>query len=135
MSLLAALVLFELFTVETRDFFQQALESLPSNDPKALRSVFNMQQLAIPGVWLLYSIMLMAAGIRRRVRSLRILAMGLFGLTIIKIFIFDLSFLDTLYRIFSFIGLGLILLAVSYIYQRYKDLFPSRGESPAGGPM
>ena len=44
----------------------------------------------------------------------------LFGLAILKIFIYDLSFLDTLYRIFSFLGLGLILLAVSYLYQRYR---------------
>lgn len=127
LPLLASLVLFELFTVETRDYFQQALERLPSGDTEASRSLFNMQQLAISGVWLLYSITLMAVGIRRRLRSLRILAMGLFGLTILKIFIFDLSFLDTLYRIFSFIGLGLILLAVSYIYQRYKDRFSLTG--------
>ncbi|EGK11815.1 hypothetical protein HMPREF9374_1821 [Desmospora sp. 8437] len=127
LPLLASLVLFELFTVETRDYFQQALERLPSGDAEASRSLFNMQQLAISGVWLLYSITLMAVGIRRRLRSLRILAMGLFGLTILKIFIFDLSFLDTLYRIFSFIGLGLILLAVSYIYQRYKDRFSLTG--------
>jgi uncharacterized membrane protein len=46
----------------------------------------------------------------------------LFGFTILKIFIYDLSFLETLYRIFSFIGLGVILLAVSYLYQKYKDV-------------
>lgn len=127
LPLLASLVLFELFTVETRDYFQQAIERLSSGNPEASRSLFNMQQLAISGVWLLYSITLMAVGIRRCVRNLRILAMSLFGLTILKIFIFDLSFLDTLYRIFSFIGLGLILLAVSYIYQRYKDRFSLTG--------
>ena len=49
LSLLAALVLFELFTVETRDYFQQALERLPSGDTEASRSLFNMQQLAISG--------------------------------------------------------------------------------------
>jgi uncharacterized membrane protein len=46
----------------------------------------------------------------------------LFGITILKIFVYDLSFLETTYRIGSFIGLGLILLAVSYVYQRYKAL-------------
>jgi uncharacterized membrane protein len=50
------------------------------------------------------------------------LAIALFGVAILKIFIYDLSFLETLYRIFSFIGLGLILLVVSYLYQRYKDV-------------
>jgi uncharacterized membrane protein len=33
-----------------------------------------------------------------------------------------------LYRIFSFIGLGLILLTVSFVYQRYKDVLQLGGE-------
>ncbi len=49
-------------------------------------------------------------------------AFVLFGITILKIFIYDLSFLETLYRIFSFIGLGVVLLVVSYLYQHYKDV-------------
>jgi uncharacterized membrane protein len=64
----------------------------------------------------------MVLGIWKRARILRVVAMVLFGITILKIFIYDLSFLETLYRIFSFIGLGVILLAVSYLYQRYKSI-------------
>ena len=57
--------------------------------------------------------------------------MALFGFTILKIFIYDLSFLDTLYRIFSFVALGLILLTVSYLYQRYRAIIlgPSDAKS------
>jgi uncharacterized membrane protein len=80
----------------------------------------NLQQLVLSGVWLLYSVVLMIAGIWRRMQGLRIIAIILFGVTILKIFIYDLSFLQTLYRIYSFIGLGVILLTVSYLYQRYK---------------
>jgi uncharacterized membrane protein len=60
-------------------------------------------------------------------------AIGLFGIAILKIFLYDLSFLERLYRIFSFVGLGVILLLVSYLYQRYKEIIlsPSRAvESP-----
>jgi uncharacterized membrane protein len=71
---------------------------------------------------LLYSVALMAYGIWRSVRNVRIVAFVLFGITILKIFVYDLSFLETTYRICSFIGLGLILMAVSYAYQRYKEL-------------
>jgi uncharacterized membrane protein len=63
----------------------------------------------------------MGAGLLRRVRSLRIIAIVLFGIAILKIFFYDLSFLETLYRIISFIGLGIILLTVSYLYQRYRS--------------
>jgi uncharacterized membrane protein len=39
----------------------------------------------------------------------------------IKLFIYDLSYLDTLPRIFSFIVLGLILVGVSWIYTRFRE--------------
>ena len=82
----------------------------------------NQKQLSLSAVWLLSSIGIMARGLWRRSRSLRIMSIAVFGFTILKIFIYDLSFLETLYRIFSFIGLGLILLGVSYLYQRYKNV-------------
>jgi len=62
----------------------------------------------------------MALGIRNRSRLLRVEAIVLFGAAILKIFIYDLSFLQTLYRIFSFAGLGVVLLGVSWLYQRYR---------------
>ncbi|MCX6826620.1 MAG: DUF2339 domain-containing protein, partial [candidate division Zixibacteria bacterium] len=90
----------------------------------------NLQQLTISGIWLLYSVVIMALGLWRRRRAVRIISIGLFGISILKIFTYDLSFLDTLYRIFSFIGLGIILLAVSYAYHRYKAIiFGSADES------
>jgi hypothetical protein len=82
----------------------------------------NLQQLSLSGVWLVFSIILMAFGIWKRARLLRFTSIVLFGLTILKVFLYDLSFLDTLYRIFSFIGLGVILLAVSFLYQKYKAI-------------
>jgi uncharacterized membrane protein len=57
-----------------------------------------------------------------RIQRLRIAAILLSVVTILKIFIYDLSFLETLYRIFSFIGLGLILLITSYFYHRFRSV-------------
>jgi len=62
---------------------------------------------------------------------MRIEAIVLFGVSIVKIFIYDLSFLDTLYRIFSFVGLGVILLVVSYLYQRYRGIILGSEETGA----
>jgi uncharacterized membrane protein len=78
--------------------------------------------MLLSSAWLVYSILLMGYGLWRRTRVLRIAAIVLFGVAILKIFIYDLSFLDTVYRIVSFIGLGIILLSVSYLYQRYRGL-------------
>ena len=44
--------------------------------------------------------------------------MALFGLTVLKVFLVDLSSLGGIYRILGFIGVGLVLLAVSFLYQR-----------------
>ena len=63
----------------------------------------------------------MTVGIARRSKLLRVMALLLLGLTIFKVFLFDLSSLEKLYRIISFIVLGAILLAVSFLYQRYRQ--------------
>ncbi len=110
------LLLLDLLTGETRDIFQKAIYNGVGN----VSRLQDWQQLALSGVWLLYSALLMVAGIGRRVPGLRIMAIVLFGISILKIFVYDLSFLEGLSRIFSFIGLGVILLLVSYLYQRYK---------------
>jgi uncharacterized membrane protein len=114
-----------LLTGETRDFFEKKLAlSVPTGTDVAYPTdnLEDLKQLSLSGVWLVYSISLMGIGLWRRVRSLRVIAIVLFGVTILKIFIYDLSFLETLYRIFSFIGLGVVLLLVSYLYQHYKDV-------------
>jgi len=116
-----------LITGETWDYYARGIYrlALMAGSVKIadeLNSLQNLRQLFLSGGWLVYSIILMAIGIWRRARVVRIEAMILFGVSIVKIFIYDLSFLDTLYRIFSFVGLGIILLAVSYLYQRYRGI-------------
>jgi uncharacterized membrane protein len=116
-----------LLTGETRDFFEKQLTGLAALDDSQARTddilrAGNLEQLSLSGVWLIYSVALMVVGIWRKLRGLRVISIALFGITILKIFIYDLSFLETLYRIVSFIGLGLILLAVSYAYQRFKHI-------------
>ncbi len=120
LRIMTALLLLTLVTGEIRDYFEKAIAL---HDPSvAERELENIKQLMLSGAWLAFSISLMAYGIGGRERTLRMLAIVLFGVAILKIFIYDLSFLETLYRIFSFIGLGLILLVVSYLYQRFRDV-------------
>lgn len=125
-----ALLSFELLTAETRDHFSRRIaisqeDRVPTEG--IVLSLRNKQQLAISGVWLAYSTVMMTIGIARRSRGFRISAISLLALTILKVFLYDLSFLSELYRIFSFIGLGVILLAASFAYQRYKDLIFGEG--------
>ena len=130
------LAILVLFSTETWDFYHSQMLALPATGSAAeLTRLENLQQLSLSSVWLLFSIALMALGFWRRDRALRLQAIALFGVAILKIFLYDLSFLETLYRIFSFVGLGVILLVVSYLYQRYKEviLSPSGGEDASPG--
>ena len=89
--------------------------------PEDLANLKLAQQLSISVVWTIYGGALLTIGIARRSKLLRVMGLLLLGLTIFKVFLFDLSSLEKLYRIISFIVLGLILLTVSFLYQRYRQ--------------
>ena len=62
--------------------------------------------------------MLMVVGFWRRSAFVRWQALVLIAFTIGKVFLYDVSELDRGYRIVSFIVLGALLLAISFVYQR-----------------
>jgi hypothetical protein len=86
-----------------------------------LRDLELAKQLSLSVIWALYGGGLLVAGRLRRVQLLRVMALALLGLTTLKVFFWDLSSLDRVYRIISFIVLGAILLAVSYLYQKTQQ--------------
>jgi len=117
---------FTFLTGEIKDYFDKIFVILRERDDQVrINLTSNLKQLVLSGVWLFYSIVLMGIGIWKRKYAVRVSSIVLFGITILKIFIYDLSFLDTFYRIFSFFGLGLILLLVSYLYNRYRAVILS----------
>lgn len=85
------------------------------------RSIHNQKNAATSVFWTLYAIVLISAGIMLRHAYLRWAALGLLGVTVIKVFTVDLAGLETLYRIISFMVLGCILLAASFMYFRYEQ--------------
>jgi uncharacterized membrane protein len=94
-----------------------------------LRNLELAKQLSLSVVWGLYASAMLIAGQLRRLRMLRIMALALLSLTTLKVFIWDLSSLDRIYRIISFIMLGAILLVVSYFYQRSQQRAEEGGEA------
>lgn len=75
------------------------------------------QNLALSILWTAYATGLILIGVKRDSALLRWQALALFGFVVIKVFFFDLSFLERFYRILSFLFLGLVLLVVSFLYQ------------------
>ena len=71
--------------------------------------------------WGLQGLALLGSGFPLRERVLRLSGLALLLACILKLFFYDLSYLDTLPRILSFLTLGVILLGVSWIYTRFRD--------------
>jgi uncharacterized membrane protein len=69
--------------------------------------------------WLLLGIGLLLAGVIKRDKMLRYASLGIMILTVGKVFLYDASELEGLYRVLSFFGLGLSLLGLSWFYTRF----------------
>jgi len=91
-----------------------------TSDYQLKRDIRSRMQLSISALWGFYSIVLVTVGILRRFQPLRLLAILLFAATILKVFFVDLGEMEKIYRIIASIGLGVILLGVSMMYQKYR---------------
>jgi uncharacterized membrane protein len=70
------------------------------------------------GAWLAYGAAVMAIGIAAGHRQLRLAALAIVGLTAAKVFLVDMSDLVGLWRVLSFLGLGLVLIGLGAAYRR-----------------
>jgi uncharacterized membrane protein len=83
-----------------------------------LRRIEIERDFTYSALWMAYGAMLMIVGFLRRSAFVRWQALLLIAATIVKVFVYDVSQLDKGYRIVSFIVLGVLLLAISFVYQR-----------------
>jgi uncharacterized membrane protein len=74
-------------------------------------------------VWLVYALTLLTLGIVFARSALRYASLGVLIVAVLKVFLFDMAGLTGLYRVGSFLGLGLSLIGIGFIYQRF--VFPS----------
>lgn len=70
-------------------------------------------------MWLLLGIGLLFGGTIKKNKMLRVSALCLIIMTVIKVFFYDASELTGLYRVFSFLGLGFSLIGLSWFYTKY----------------
>jgi uncharacterized membrane protein len=85
------------------------------------------EQYTYSVVWLAYGVALLAFGIWQHSQPARLAAAAVMLLTVAKVFVVDMSDLPGVYRALSFTGLGLVLLAIGWLYQR--RLFPARAQT------
>ncbi|HEX8646178.1 MAG TPA: DUF2339 domain-containing protein, partial [Thermoleophilaceae bacterium] len=75
-------------------------------------------QLLLSAFWAIAGVAALVAGLARRSRAVRIGGFVLLGIATTKVFLFDLSALEALYRVGSFVALGLLLLGAAFAWQR-----------------
>jgi uncharacterized membrane protein len=91
------------------------------------------KSLAISAFLMLYGAALLAVGFWRRSAFVRWQALLLLVFTIAKTFLYDLRNLSQGYRVLSFLGLGALLMAISFVYQ--KDWLALRNPESAVPPI
>lgn len=82
----------------------------------------NEYKLGLSILWSVYALGLVVLGISKKKRHWRLTGICFFIVTLIKLFLYDLKQTTTISKTISFISLGVILLLVSYLYNRYKDV-------------
>ncbi len=87
-----------------------------------LAGVSNTYKLWVSILWGVYALLLIAAGIWKKKKHLRICAIVLFSITLLKLFFYDIAHLNTLSKTIVFVSLGILLLVVSYLYNRFKNV-------------
>ncbi len=78
--------------------------------------------LGLSILWGIYALTIVAIGIRKKKKHLRIGAIAFFGITLLKLFIFDIAHLSTIAKTVVFLSLGVLLLIVSFLYNKFKNI-------------
>ncbi len=113
-----------LFTVYPPLFHTIVLWILSAELIHLLELSGNMQsyKLGLSILWGVYSMILILVGIWKKKQILRIMAIGLFALTLVKLFVYDISHLNSISKTIVFVCLGVLLLITSFLYNKYKHL-------------
>ncbi|MEZ4852878.1 MAG: DUF2339 domain-containing protein [Flavobacterium sp.] len=82
-------------------------------------------KIGYPILWGLFSFVFLIIGIKKQSKTLRIIALSLLGLTIAKLFVYDINNASETGRIIAFILLGVLILIISFVYQKLKKLVTS----------
>ena len=78
-------------------------------------------KLGLSILWGVYALLLIVLGIYKKQKYVRIAAITLFGVTLIKLFFYDISHLNTISKTIVLVSLGVLLLIISFLYNKYKD--------------
>lgn len=107
-------------SLEVRTLFQ---------GPVLTGAASDAEKYTYSAVWLAFGVVLLLCGVALRSQPARLASAAVIMLTVAKVFLVDMSGLTGIYRALSFIGLGIVLVGIGWLYQRV--LFPRVAAPPA----
>ncbi|SDB88809.1 DUF2339 domain-containing protein [Williamwhitmania taraxaci] len=91
----------------------------------------NPYRLALSIMWGIMALLFIIWGISKKRKHIRILAIAVAGITLIKLFAYDMSHFDTIAKTLAFVSLGILLLVISFLYNKYKHfIFDDNDTNP-----
>jgi len=110
----AGVLLLHLASVALVTQFQGGGPAIGELDPR------EQGQALLSGLWALVGVAVLVAGLLRDEAWVRRAALALLGVTVAKVFLYDLASLGSLYRVGSLVGLGALLLCGAFAWQRVR---------------
>jgi uncharacterized membrane protein len=89
-----------------------------------LHAQFQRGETVVSALWAIVALGVLALGLARGTKEIRYAGLGLLGLSLGKLFLFDLSKLSSLTRAASFLAVGLALIAGGFLVQRLAERHP-----------
>jgi uncharacterized membrane protein len=111
LAILTVVLAFALVSLEVRQAFQGDLLNGPTTSI--------VERWSYSAAWILFGAALLVLGVTRKGKMLRYASLAVMLLVIAKVFLYDMANLSDLWRVFSFMGLGVSLLALAWVYQRF----------------
>jgi uncharacterized membrane protein len=127
---LATILAFLLVNIEIADFFAEP-------GTAALTFQFTgdfTRDMSYSIAWALFALGLLISGLVKGIAPARYAALALLGVTLLKLFFHDLAKLAQLYRVGALVGVAVIAIVASFLYQRFTSMVIAPDENPSRPP-
>ena len=81
-------------------------------------------KVGFPILWGICSFAMMLIGMKMKIKTLCIISLTIFAIALLKMFVFDIREMSKGGKIAAFISLGILLLIISFMYQKLKKQYP-----------
>lgn len=88
---------------------------------ESIADIKNIRNFSISFLWMVYALAVLIVGIARRYPLLRIFGLILLWVVILKVFLYDIFLIGGGWRVAAFITLGVMLLIIGYLYNRFSQ--------------